>query len=65
LVLAAMVNSTIGLYLTYGRLGGIGTGIIYVALVRLMVLYLPEYPTSRPKASSLCKIKLVASTFKH
>src|SRR5258708_26523799 len=29
-VLAATVKTTLGLYLTYGLLGGIGTGIIYV-----------------------------------
>jgi len=41
-VLAAMVNSTIGLCLTYGLLGGIGTGIIYVGVVGLMVRWFPD-----------------------
>ncbi|MGA8660601.1 MAG: oxalate/formate MFS antiporter [Chthoniobacterales bacterium] len=41
-VLAAMVKSTLGLYLTYGLLGGIGTGIIYVGVVGLMVRWFPD-----------------------
>ena len=31
------VTTVTGLYLTYGLLGGIGTGIIYVGVVGLMV----------------------------
>jgi OFA family oxalate/formate antiporter-like MFS transporter len=40
--LAASVKSTLGLYLTYGLLGGIGTGIIYVGVVGLMVRWFPD-----------------------
>jgi OFA family oxalate/formate antiporter-like MFS transporter len=36
-VLAATVKTALGLYLTYGLLGGIGTGIIYVGVVGLVV----------------------------
>jgi len=41
-VLASTVTSVWGLYLTYGLLGGIGTGIIYVGVVGLMVQWFPE-----------------------
>lgn len=41
-VLAANVHSVTGLYLTYGLLGGIGTGIIYVGVVGLMVSWFPD-----------------------
>lgn len=41
-VLAATVKTTLGLYLTYGLLGGIGTGIIYVGVVGLMVRWFPD-----------------------
>jgi len=41
-VLAATVKTTLGLYLTYGLLGGIGTGIIYVGVVGLMVGWFPD-----------------------
>ncbi|HZC36152.1 MAG TPA: oxalate/formate MFS antiporter [Chthoniobacterales bacterium] len=41
-ILAATVKSTLGLYLTYGLLGGIGTGIIYVGVVGLMVGWFPD-----------------------
>jgi len=41
-VLAANVNSLLGLYLTYGVLGGIGTGIIYVGVVGMMVQWFPD-----------------------
>jgi OFA family oxalate/formate antiporter-like MFS transporter len=41
-VLAAHVQSLTGLYLTYGLLGGIGTGIIYVGIVGLMVRWFPD-----------------------
>jgi MFS family permease len=36
-VLAANTSSLLGLYITYGVLGGIGTGIIYVGVVGMMV----------------------------
>jgi OFA family oxalate/formate antiporter-like MFS transporter len=41
-MLAATAKSTLGLYLTYGLLGGIGTGIIYVGVVGLMVRWFPD-----------------------
>ncbi len=41
-VLAAMASSTATLYLTYGVLGGIGTGIVYVGVVGLMARWFPE-----------------------
>jgi OFA family oxalate/formate antiporter-like MFS transporter len=40
--LAAGVSTITGLYLTYGVLGGIGTGIIYVGVVGLMVQWFPD-----------------------
>ena len=41
-VLAANVHSLMGLYVTYGVLGGIGTGIIYVGVVGMMVQWFPD-----------------------
>jgi oxalate/formate antiporter len=41
-VLAAGASSLTGLWLTYGLLGGIGTGIVYVGVVGLMVAWFPE-----------------------
>ena len=41
-VLAAQAGSVLGIYLTYGLLGGIGTGIIYVGVVGLMVQWFPD-----------------------
>jgi OFA family oxalate/formate antiporter-like MFS transporter len=41
-VLAAQATSMMGLYLTYGLIGGIGTGIIYVGVVGLMVKWFPD-----------------------
>ena len=41
-VLAAHVSSVAMLYVTYGGLGGIGTGIIYVGVVGLMVKWFPD-----------------------
>ncbi len=41
-VLAAHVTSVTMLYVTYGGLGGIGTGIIYVGVVGLMVQWFPD-----------------------
>ena len=40
--LAAGVSTVTGLDLTYGVLGGIGTGIIYVGVVGLMVQWFPD-----------------------
>src|SRR3984893_2014097 len=40
--LAARATSLTGLYLTYGLLGGIGTGIIYVGVVGHVVQWFPE-----------------------
>lgn len=41
-IFASNVTSIWGLYLTYGLLGGIGTGIIYVGVVGLMVQWFPD-----------------------
>lgn len=41
-VLAAKATSVMGIYLTYGLIGGIGTGIIYVGVVGLMVKWFPD-----------------------
>jgi oxalate/formate antiporter len=41
-ILASYVTSVWGLYLTYGLLGGFGTGIIYVGVVGLMVQWFPD-----------------------
>lgn len=41
-LLSAPITSLLGLYLTYGLLGGIGTGIVYVGVVGLMVGWFPD-----------------------
>ncbi len=41
-VLAAQVSSLTMLYLTYGVLGGIGTGIVYVGVIGHMVQWFPD-----------------------
>jgi OFA family oxalate/formate antiporter-like MFS transporter len=41
-VLASSATSLLSLYLTYGLLGGIGTGVIYVGIVGLMVAWFPD-----------------------
>jgi OFA family oxalate/formate antiporter-like MFS transporter len=41
-VLASQVNSLMTLYITYGVLGGIGTGIIYVGVIGMMVQWFPD-----------------------
>jgi oxalate/formate antiporter len=41
-VLAARATSLPGLYLTYGLLGGIGTGIVYVGVIGHMVQWFPR-----------------------
>src|SRR3979409_2709149 len=41
-VLASSADSLLSVYLTYGLLGGIGTGIIYVGIVGLMVAWFPD-----------------------
>jgi oxalate/formate antiporter len=41
-VLAAQVTSVAGLYLTYGLLCGVGTGIVYVGVVGLMLNWFPD-----------------------
>jgi oxalate/formate antiporter len=40
--LASRVDSVLGVYLTYGLLGGIGTGIVYVGVVGLVVQWFPD-----------------------
>lgn len=41
-VLASMATGIWGLYLSYGLLGGVGTGIIYVGVIGLMVQWFPD-----------------------
>lgn len=41
-VLAANATTVFALYITYGVLGGIGTGIIYVGVVGMMVQWFPD-----------------------
>jgi oxalate/formate antiporter len=41
-LLSAYASSLTMLYITYGVLGGIGTGIVYVGIVGLMVRWFPE-----------------------
>jgi MFS transporter, OFA family, oxalate/formate antiporter len=41
-IAAAAAHDTITLYLAYGVLGGIGTGIVYVGVVGLMVRWFPD-----------------------
>ena len=41
-ILAARVSSLTMLYLTYGLLGGIGTGIVYVGVIGHMVQWFPD-----------------------
>jgi MFS transporter, OFA family, oxalate/formate antiporter len=41
-VLGAQASTTTMLYLTYGLLGGLGTGIVYIGIVGLMVRWFPD-----------------------
>src|SRR4029078_9825592 len=41
-MLASQASSVTTLYLTYGLLGGIGTGIVYVGVVGHMVQWFPD-----------------------
>jgi oxalate/formate antiporter len=41
-ILAAQASSVLTLYLTYGLLGGIGTGIVYVGVIGHMVQWFPD-----------------------
>jgi oxalate/formate antiporter len=41
-VLAARANSMVGLYLSYGLLGGVGTGIVYIGVISQMVKWFPD-----------------------
>jgi MFS transporter, OFA family, oxalate/formate antiporter len=41
-ILASSATSLTGIYMTYGLLGGIGTGVIYVGIVGLMVEWFPD-----------------------
>ncbi len=41
-ILTSYAGSIVGLYLSYGLLGGIGTGIIYVGIIGLMVQWFPD-----------------------
>lgn len=42
-VLSSYVSNLPTLYLTYGLLGGVGTGIIYVGVIGLVVRWFPDY----------------------
>jgi MFS transporter, OFA family, oxalate/formate antiporter len=42
-VLSAYVTSTTMLFVVYGGLGGIGTGIVYIGIVGLMVKWFPDH----------------------
>ena len=42
-VLAAKIDSLVGLYLTYGLFCGVGTGFVYVGIVGLMVRWFPDH----------------------
>ena len=42
-VLASFAGSLWGLYLTYGLIGGIGTGIVYIGVVGQMVRWFPDH----------------------
>jgi OFA family oxalate/formate antiporter-like MFS transporter len=41
-ITSAFVTSLIGLYLTYGLLCGIGTGVVYIWIIGLMVRWFPD-----------------------
>jgi MFS transporter, OFA family, oxalate/formate antiporter len=41
-VLASSADTLLSVYITYGLLGGIGTGIIYVGIIGLMVAWFPD-----------------------
>jgi MFS transporter, OFA family, oxalate/formate antiporter len=41
-VLAAQADSLTALYITYGVIGGFGTGIVYVGIIGLMVRWFPD-----------------------
>lgn len=41
-IFAANVTDIWGLYLTYGLMGGLGTGVVYVGVVGLMVQWFPD-----------------------
>ena len=41
-IASSYISSLMGLYLTYGLLCGIGTGIVYIGIVGLMVKWFPE-----------------------
>src|SRR3954454_71581 len=41
-ILAARATTLAGLYLTYGLLGGVGTGIVYVGVIGHMVQWFPD-----------------------
>jgi oxalate/formate antiporter len=41
-VLASYVSTLTGLYLTYGLIGGVGTGIVYIGIIAQMVKWFPD-----------------------
>src|SRR5260370_12083283 len=52
-VLASMVRSVPMLYVTYGVVGGLGTGIVYVGVVGLIVPCFPARPSFPPAPVAL------------
>jgi MFS transporter, OFA family, oxalate/formate antiporter len=41
-VFASKANSLVALYLSYGLIGGVGTGIVYIGVVGQMVRWFPD-----------------------
>src|SRR5260370_29530106 len=41
-VFASQVNSLVALYLSYGLIGGVGTGIVYICVVGQIVRWFPD-----------------------
>jgi MFS family permease len=58
-VLAAPVNNLTALYITYGVIGGFGTGIVYVGIIGLMVRWFPD---RKREAGPSCSSSSLAST---
>src|SRR6516164_11182262 len=58
-VLAAQASSLTALYVTYGVIGGFGTGIIYVGIIGLMVRWFPD---RKREAGPSCSSSSLAST---
>ncbi|KRH78063.1 MAG: oxalate/formate MFS antiporter [Ferrovum sp. 21-44-67] len=41
-VMASYIHTLTGLYLTYGLIGGVGTGIVYIGIISQMVKWFPD-----------------------